>query len=164
MQDRGPGEHRSSLTARAKALWTSRVSTYSLVGVGVLVLNLALAKVVFSFEASRESLLARNLANVVVTELALLAAFFAHRHITWAGHRSRSLLHQLVVFHTVSAVGLGARFLIFGALSAAGVGWFLATLASIGIATLFNFVGYDNMAFRRGSQEDRSAVAVPEKP
>ncbi|MFT3928199.1 MAG: GtrA family protein [Myxococcales bacterium] len=127
-----------------------RISRYGMVGVAVLGFNMGLAALAFRVPSLNDTALARNVTNVVVTEIALMFAFVLHRRITWGAGES-GFWRSCLSFHVVSSVGLALRFGMFYLLDGLGFAPMLTTLASMLVAIVFNFLGYDRMVFRGSS-------------
>lgn len=130
----------------------ARQIRYLAVGSGIFAANVALAALVFRIPYCVSTTFTRNASNVLVTEVALVLAFFAHRSLTW-NWKGDGLLRALVLFHVVSAVGLLLRAGVFFGLDQVGFDPVLATVVSVAVVIVVNFLGYDRVVFRAASQQ-----------
>ena len=131
-----------------KGLLADHRARYIVVGLVVLATNLSVAHIVFRFPLFVSSPLWRNAGNILVTEVAVITAFFLHRRFTWASDDSR-VLRAILRFHAVTGIGLIARLLTFGVLDGQGVGPMIATVLSIPIVIVVNYFGYDRLVFAK---------------
>lgn len=107
--------------------------------------NMCMTWIAIQFPITHKNELNSNIAHFIVTELALLFAFFMHNTFTWSG--TGSFLFKIWRFHLVSLFSLLLRFLIFFLLMKNGFSFVLSTLAGIAVSMTLNFIGYDRLVF-----------------
>ena len=145
---------------RIHSLWSDHRTRYIVVGLVILGSNLAVARIAFSFDLFLSTALWRNIGNALVTEIAVITAFFLHRRFTWSSEDPQ-ILRVMLRFHAVTGVGLVGRLTAFALLDAASVAPMLATLLSIPVAIIVNYFGYDRLVFKRAqaaAAEDTNAT------
>ncbi|MCB1310023.1 MAG: GtrA family protein [Leptospiraceae bacterium] len=128
---------------------------YVISGTAIFGINLLIAYLIFSVPLATQPNLSKNIANIIATELAYLAAFSVHYLWTWRHIRDRFWL-RLIKFHVVSLLGFCLRALIFGVLIYFDISWELATLISIASVLIFNFLGYFSVVFNPPAPEPES--------
>ncbi len=128
------------------SLFEGKHYRYILVGFLTFGINYVAADLIFSISFFTSSLFAQNLGNLLATEIALIASFPLHNWITWLGN-SEQLFRKLLRFHAISFFGICLRLTVFALLVYLGFSWTVATVLSIAVIVLFNFIGFDLFVF-----------------
>jgi glycosyltransferase involved in cell wall biosynthesis/SAM-dependent methyltransferase len=141
------------------ALWcififnTSPLATlirYGLCGILVAAVQYGSAVALLGWN-THPSIVLQNEANLVSTELAILAAFFLHSAVTWRVKYGSlpEKLKSMLTFHLLTAGSVVLRAVVFYGFSLSGMGYRLNILLSILLAVAINFFGYERLVFRR---------------
>lgn len=136
--------------SRFQPLLRDRRFLYLVNGSLIFGINLVLAYGMFQIPWSENEWQNENIANLLTTELMVIISFFIHNFLTWRNSKG-SFWSKLWRFHIVSAGSLTIRTAIFALLSYLGMHEMVATVLSIAVILLFNFVGFDRFAFGQAS-------------
>lgn len=109
----------------------------------------------------------RNLANILSIELSLLASFFIYRIWVWSGgnwNLKEVLWRQIPLYHISAGTAVIARiFVVFPLLDWLGVDYKINTLVGILLSATLNYIISDRLVFKSQSQRlrDRRQVKFP---
>ncbi|MEO1671925.1 MAG: glycosyltransferase [Cyanobacteria bacterium J06631_2] len=104
-----------------------------------------------------ETLLLKNLANIIAIELSLIFSFFVYRIWVWPGGEWRLkilLLKQLPLYHLAAGVAVLLRaVVIFPLLDRWGVDYLINTIIGVAIGAVLNYLISDRLVFKDRERE-----------
>lgn len=100
----------------------------------------------FGFHSSFQ----QNIANAISIEISIIIGFLLHSLITWRTRFRgfRDWILKFTCFHMITGISFLIRVIIFYILLNIGMNYKVNTLIGIGIAVIFNFIGYKNLLFK----------------
>lgn len=105
----------------------------------------------------------QNIAHAISIEVSILVGFVLHSLITWRYQFTGwlNVLDELLKFHLVTGISFTIRVGMFFLLQQAGVGYLFNTIIGIGIAVLINYLGYDNLVFKKKACRSKRQYRKP---
>jgi glycosyltransferase involved in cell wall biosynthesis len=91
----------------------------------------------------------KNVSHALSVEISIIVGFFMHSTISWR-YKFRSaidIMHKMTTFHLVTATSFVIRQIMFYISIGIGIDYMSATLISVLIAIVINFLGYDKYVF-----------------
>jgi glycosyltransferase involved in cell wall biosynthesis len=120
---------------------------------GLLVVFLQFATLIGLVEAGNlKSLAGLNIAHAVSIEVSIIAGFLVHAFMTWRFRLSSggAMAKKFLLFHLFNCVPFAVRAMVFFLL-VRQTHYLASALASVGVALVFNFWGYNYLIFTKKS-------------
>ncbi len=143
----------SGILTRAKEyinLHRHHIIRFLLVGSTAAALNIGLMYVLVEF-CEFNTLLLKNVANLLSMETSVVYNFMLSRGFTWSDtprYRGWRLLLQLIGFHSAIGIGLLLRLALFPVLQQIGVSYIPNVVLGISAAAIIDFFIYNHIIFK----------------
>ncbi len=128
------------------------IGKFLLVSGSAVLLNLLLLFLMIKYMGFNTQV-GENVANAVSMELSIIYNFFMSRAITWRERykeKRGKLFMQILKFQITIGITILFRIVLFPLLQLWGIFYLLNAAVGIALASVFNFIIYDTLIFKRG--------------
>ncbi len=137
-----------TIKKKITSIFQHRFGRYIVNGSIIFLLNMLVAWLAFQIPAAKDNSLTRNITNLIVIEISILASFPIHNIFTWEQSFDNFFI-KLAKYHLIMITGVILRVIVFASMDRLGFNWFIATISGIALVIIYNFISFDKFVFKK---------------